>query len=67
MEWKIWHKVEILDKYGRRLVYAHLRKVLVEIGQYVNQGQVIGLSGCSGGARITDDEIPYVNEKKLIR
>ena len=46
------NKVEILDNYGRRLVYAHLRETLVEIGQIINQGQVIGLSGCSGGSRI---------------
>lgn len=46
------NKVEILDNYGRRLVYAHLREVLVKIGDYVAQGQVIGLSGCSGGARV---------------
>ncbi|MBO6194970.1 MAG: M23 family metallopeptidase [Bacilli bacterium] len=45
-------KVEILDLYKRRLVYAHLRKVLVEIGQEIKQGDIIGLSGCSGGARI---------------
>lgn len=119
------NKVEILDKYGRRLVYAHLREILVNVGEYINQGQLIGLSGCSGGARIphlhfevrkfdtshsgeentinpliilpeydfskltkhfdekpydevwekflqtswgiTDDEIPYANDKKLIR
>ena len=46
------NKVEILDGNGRRLVYAHLREVLVKVGQYVNQNDVIGLSGCSGGARI---------------
>lgn len=46
------NKVEILDNYGRRLVYAHLRETLVEVGQIINQGQVIGLSGCSGGSRI---------------
>ena len=46
------NKVEILDNYGRRLVYAHLREVLVQIGQYVNQNEIIGLSGCSGGSRI---------------
>lgn len=46
------NKVEILDNYGRRLVYAHLREVLVKVGDYVNQGDLVGLSGCSGGARI---------------
>lgn len=46
------NKVEILDNYGRRLIYAHLREVLVKVGDYINQGEVIGLSGCSGGSRI---------------
>lgn len=46
------NKVEILDRYGRRLVYAHLREVLVSLGNCVYQGQIIGLSGCSGGSRI---------------
>jgi len=46
------NKVEILDKNNRRLIYAHLRNVLVEVGENVKQGEVIGLSGCSGGARI---------------
>lgn len=44
--------VEVVDDYGRREVYAHLRKVLVNEGDVVNQGDIIGLSGCSGGARI---------------
>jgi len=46
------NKVEILDNYGRRLVYAHLRDVLVNVGDYVKCGDIIGLSGCSGGSRI---------------
>lgn len=46
------NKVEILDEDGRRLVYAHLRETLVNIGEYVKQGETIGLSGCSGGSRI---------------
>lgn len=46
------NKVEILDETGKRLVYAHLREVLVEEGQQIDQSQIIGLSGCSGGSRI---------------
>ena len=46
------NKVEILDETGKRLVYAHLREVLVEEGQLIDQSQIIGLSGCSGGSRI---------------
>lgn len=44
--------VEILDNYGRRCLYAHLREILVKEGDKVSFGDVIGLSGCSGGARI---------------
>lgn len=29
------NKVEILDNNGRRLVYAHLREVLVQVGQQI--------------------------------
>lgn len=46
------NKVEILDNNGRRLVYAHLREVLVQVGQQIKQSEIIGLSGCSGGSRI---------------
>lgn len=46
------NKVEILDEYGRRLVYAHLRECLVEVGDLVNQGDIIAKSGCSGGSRV---------------
>ena len=46
------NKVEILDRNGRRLVNAYLRKVLVQIGQKIEQSQIIGLSGCPGGSRI---------------
>lgn len=46
------NKVEILDETGKRLVYAHLREVLVEEGQQIDQSQIIGLNGCSGGSRI---------------
>lgn len=46
------NKVEVLDNNGRRLIYAHLRETLVKCGDMVNQDQIIGLSGCSGGSRI---------------
>lgn len=46
------NKVEILDASEKRLIYAHLRKVLVNAGDEVCQGDIIGLSGCSGGSRI---------------
>lgn len=46
------NKIEILDVYKRRIIYAHLRKILVSVGDYIKKGDVIGLSGCSGGARV---------------
>lgn len=44
--------VEIVDNFGRKEIYAHLRSLLVKEGDLVNQDDVIGLSGCSGGARV---------------
>lgn len=44
--------IEILDNYGKKQVYAHLREVLVKKGEIVHGGDIIGLTGCSGGARI---------------
>lgn len=46
------NKIEILDNYGRKQIYAHLREVFVRKGELVNSGDVIALSGCSGGARV---------------
>lgn len=46
------NKVEILDTNDRRIIYAHLRSILVSVGDYIKKGDVIGLSGCSGGARV---------------
>lgn len=44
--------VEIIDNYGRREIYAHLREIFVKEGSIVSKRDVIALSGCSGGARI---------------
>lgn len=46
------NKIEILNEDGRRVVYGHLRKILVKQGDIVKQGDVIGLTGCSGGSRV---------------
>ena len=46
------NKVEILNNDGRRVVYGHLRKILVKPGDIVKQGDIIGLTGCSGGSRV---------------
>ncbi len=45
-------KIEVLNDDGRRVVYAHLRKILVKSGDIVKQGDVIGKTGCSGGSRV---------------
>ncbi len=44
--------IEILDNYGRKQIYAHLRSILVKKGEIINGGDLIGLTGCSGGARV---------------
>ena len=44
--------VEIVDDYGRREIYAHLREIFVIKGNRVDKDDIIALSGCSGGARI---------------
>lgn len=44
--------IEVVDNYGRKQIYAHLRETLVNEGDIISQNEVIGLSGCSGGARV---------------
>lgn len=44
--------VELSDCFGRKQIYAHLRTPMVKEGDIVKQGDLIGLSGCSGGARV---------------
>ena len=39
------NKVEILDLHSKRLIYAHLREVLVSVGQYITQGKIIATVG----------------------
>lgn len=46
------NKVEIINNDGRRVVYGHLRKILVKVGQKIKQGEIIGLTGTSGGSRV---------------
>lgn len=46
------NKIEIVNEDGNRVVYAHLRKIMVKPGQKVKQGEIIGLSGSSGGSRV---------------
>lgn len=46
------NKVEMVNNDGRRVVYGHLRKILVKPGDVVKQGDIIGLTGCSGGSRV---------------
>lgn len=46
------NKVEILNSDGRRVVYGHLRESFVKPGEKVKQGDVIGITGSSGGSRV---------------
>ena len=46
------NKVEILNDDGRRVVYGHLREILVKPGDVVTQGMIIGKTGSSGGSRV---------------
>ena len=46
------NKVEILNDDGRRVVYGHLRGILVKPGDKVSIETVIGKTGSSGGSRV---------------
>ena len=46
------NKVEILNDDGKRVVYGHLREILVKPGDYVTINTIIGKTGCSGGSRV---------------
>lgn len=46
------NKVEILNDDGRRVVYGHLREILVKPGDKVTTDTVIGKTGSSGGSRV---------------
>lgn len=44
--------IEVVDNFGRKQLYAHLRETFVKPGDHVDKNSVIGLTGCSGGARV---------------
>ena len=46
------NKVEILNDDGRRVVYGHLREILVNQGDKVTTETIIGKTGSSGGSRV---------------
>ena len=46
------NKIEMLNNDGRRVVYGHLRQFYVKPGQEVKQGDVIAITGSSGGSRV---------------
>lgn len=46
------NKVEILNNDGRRVVYGHLREILVKPGDVVTIQTIIGKTGSSGGSRV---------------
>ncbi len=47
----------VIDHGGRRTRYAHLRNLTVSVGQFVEQGQIIGYVGLSG--RTTGPHLHY--------
>lgn len=46
------NKIEVLNDDGKRVVYGHLHEILVKPGDKVEQGMIIGKTGCSGGSRV---------------
>lgn len=46
------NKVEIINDDGRRVVYGHLREILVQPGDIVTTETLIGKTGSSGGSRV---------------
>lgn len=46
------NKVEILNDDGKRVVYGHLREILVKPGDKVTTETIIGKTGSSGGSRV---------------
>lgn len=46
------NKVEILNEDGRRVIYGHLRQFYVKPGDEISQGDIIGITGSSGGSRV---------------
>lgn len=46
------NKIEILNSDGKRVVYGHLRQFYVKPGEEIKQGDVIGITGSSGGSRV---------------
>ncbi len=46
------NKIEVLDESGKRIVYAHLRQSYVNEGEEIKQGDIIGITGSSGGSRV---------------
>ena len=56
------NKVEILNKDGRRVVYGHLREILVKQGDKVTTETVIGKTGSSGGSRVPHLHLEIRNE-----
>jgi murein DD-endopeptidase MepM/ murein hydrolase activator NlpD len=46
--WEWGNYVTIAGSEGRQVSYAHLAERLVEVGQYVSEGQIIGIEGNTG-------------------
>lgn len=56
------NKVEILNEDGKRVVYGHLREILVKPGEKVTTETIIGKTGSSGGSRVPHLHLEIRNE-----
>lgn len=56
------NKVEILNEDGKRVVYGHLREILVKPGDKVTTKTIIGKTGSSGGSRVPHLHLEIRNE-----
>lgn len=46
------NSIEILNDDGRRCVYGHLSEIFVKEGDIVDNNNIIGKTGCTGGSRV---------------
>lgn len=56
--------IKIIHNFGFKTVFAHMKKVLVKVGEVVQKGQIIGLVGSSGRSTASHlhYEVRYANK-----